>query len=233
MTNKKEYHNFAVYGSKDGKRALNVKYFEHFRMKEGSQEETSMGWKVWIETTNDGWQKDWDKKIIMLEGNELVEIIALLQWHISYMKAMRNNPVKHFELKTQGNDYFVSLKSSNTVHGFKMNKYDWLRLMSFAAKALEKDFDTSYSIYIQWIEYVNSLYNKSNQEETVKQVQLKTEDSPIEIEEISNISTKNNDNWYTCSCCWKELDLVSEKKVIDFSMKKYWKVICYQCQKKI
>ena len=226
------YKEFKVYGSKDWNKVINFKLLEHFRKEEDSQVEKSMGWKIAVETTNDGWKKDWDKKIIMLEWQELVEIIALLQNHLTSMKAMRNNPVKYFELKNQWNDYFVSLKSNNTVHGFKMNKYDWLRLLWFASKALEKEFDKDYWIFIEWYKYVNTLYQNYNESANVEQIKEKVEvkttnkDKEIEIEEVSN------ENIERCADCWIEMDKVKFEKVIKYSKDKHWKCLCMSCQKK-
>lgn len=230
MTDKKyDYKEFNVYGSKDGKKACAFKLLEHFRLKEDSQVETSMWWKIQVETTNDWWKKDWDKKIIMLEGEELVNLIWVLIWKLKKSKWMRNNPVKIFEFEDQGDNYFLQLKSNNTSHWFRLNKYDWLRLMAFAWKALEKEFDNLYWIYMIWVDYVKELFNNKQvviQENDIAGVnnEINEQDKEIEVENVWNS--------VNCKDCWIEMDKTKFEKVIKYSTDKYGKCLCMSCQKK-
>lgn len=43
-------------------------------------------------------------------------------------------------------------------------------------------------------------------------------------------NTENIWNWTYCSKCKKEMDIIVEKKIINYTIQKYGTVICYSCQ---
>ena len=236
-----KYIEFKIFGSRDGKKACAFKIIEHFRTPEDSQVEKSMGWKVVVETTQDWWTKGGDKKIIMLEDNELVSLSSVLMGFSNHSDAKRNDPPKQFDIKAQEGGFFVSLRSWNVSHWFKMNQYDALRLLAFSNKAIENNMASLYSIDIKAIEYIRDIcWTGTETVQSIKvdipKIEEKHEDNSNHSIMIQNVDwtetpIDSDDSGCHCSICNKAFDEVKEEKIINFSTKKYGKPVCYNCQK--
>ena len=219
---KKTFKNtgFKIYGSVDWSKACDISLIHHTREKD--EEVLDKWYKIRVEFTNDSWK---NKDIIMLEKSELTDLIAVLNWYSDKIDCKRNNPVKSFSVTNQANRYFIQFSKDKTKYAFKMTRYDAVRLSWLVLSALNKNFATDMDLRMP----MNDIYTMINAVYwSNKQV------SPTKNKEVENTSKNEKDKpIHICADCEKELDPVKEAKVIEFSNKKFWRTVCYECQKNI
>lgn len=238
------FQNFHVFASNDWQKACDIALEHHIRKNEDWTEE-SKWYKIKFEMTKDGWK---NKKIIMLERNELVELIEVLTWKKEQMLWQRNDPVKLFTFKNQGDSYYASLKQDSEVHWFKMSQYDAFRLLGLTTDALRNNINNELKIMITkeevfaFISNLNPFKWAITQSKTTPAPKNSSEEEITleDVEEAFGQAQPKHIPWkvdttkrHECSECGEYLDPVKEAKVIDFSNKKYGRTVCFQCQKTI
>lgn len=247
MENKKNYVNTSVYWSKDWLKVCQFEYLEHFRTPEDSQVEKSMWYKIKISTTYDWWKED--KKYIMLEDQEIVDLIAVFINRLDSITVKREWP-KHLEIKNQGDSYFLTFKSNNTNHAFKVSKFTALKVVNYWLWALEtneeksgtwKPFINGWTLDIikELYPYIINKNHSENKEKTEENTYKKVENNEKKVNskkdeiKVENVEDDSWEvlNWTQCEDCRHNF-VEKEQRVIDFSKKNFnWHIYCFQCQK--
>jgi hypothetical protein len=177
----------------------------------------------------------------MLERQELLELLLLLKWDIKSVSFKRKEPLKSFSMENQWTHSFIKYNQSNIFYTTKLSKYDELKLLWFLLTIIQKNFKKEMSLNITKDEILNMAsflsfdnWDKTSQNNYNWNTKNLSDKSEV-WNDTNNIITENKDklevNSCNCSNCWKLMSKEKEQKVIDFSLKKYNKILCLNCQK--
>lgn len=191
----------------------------------------SKGWRLKFEFTDDGWKT---KKIIFLQDWEIADFIAVINGVKSAITCKREN--KNISIENQGTHSFVKFNQKDSeVAKFYVSKIDlfaWLRITALGLVVLQLEFKRDLGI---WVEQKVLLESILNLNWWLTSSTVSTSSAPIKKEDpiVSSTTQNTSTDWEVkCTDCWHTFDLSKEQKVVDFSTKKFWTPVCYNCQQK-
>lgn len=223
---------FKIYGSTDWLKVCDVALIHHTRKNDETEEVKDKGYKIRFEFTNDWFET---KKIIMLEKMELTEVLSVLKGISNRMESKRKNPLKAFSLKNQWETFYASFRQDKENFGFKVTRFDAVRIVALILTALQKNFAADMGVSMTKDEILSSfdvVYTPLPVEtaETVDINTTETEKKPENTEESS--TSEKKENIETCADCGVSMDKTKFEKVIKYSTSKFGKCLCMNCQKK-
>jgi len=194
-------------------------------------EQESKWFRLKFEFTDDKWNT---KKIIYLQEKEILDFLAVLYWLKKSAEFMRNNPIKKLSIENQWTHSFLRYNQENKQYYAKVDTFSWFNISTLGLWVILKESKRTLKIplsfqdvisQIKLIYWDSAINIQANQKEESKSIDYST----------TSFSDNNNSNWndlIPCSECDFKLNPIKHSKVIDFSKKKYNKVLCYNCQQK-
>lgn len=188
----------------------------------------SKGWRVKLEFTDDGWKT---KKIIYLQDEEISDFIAVILGKRDKWYFAREN--KNINIEFQGEHSFLKFTQKdneiNKIYAVKIDKFSGLRIITLWLIALQYEFKRVMWVTIDTKTLLSSIIELYSKEKINSIIPTQTTTSNWVVQ-IQTVNTPTS-NLPVCSSCGKSFDIPKESKVIEFSINKFGKPVCYKCQK--